>query len=224
MYFVDDGYIWKLNPLGAVTVFAGSRESVCVENCRATEVSLATPWGVATDAFDNVYVAERSGHRVRKIDPTGIISTLAGTGTQGYSGDGGPATEAQLARPTNVAVDPFGNVYVADEANHRIRMIDSDGQISTLAGTGVRGDAGDYGPASQFQLSYPNDVATDSFGNVYVSQRWPNRVRKIDFGGNVTTLLWSIAVEALAVDNLGDVYVGGEYRMLRLSGDGDESH
>ena len=215
LYFSDDARIWKLDAAGTVTVFAGS----------GARGRLLGPWGVATDTLGNVYVADRWAHRVRRIEPTGIISTLAGTGRRGFSGDRGPAIEAQLTWPTSVAVDPFGNVYVADRGNHRVRMIDSDGNISTLAGTGIPGDSGDGGSANQAQLSSPNAVAADSSGNVYVAEGGPCRVRKIDPVGKITLVTGEICGEVLAVDDLGDLYVGSrEFQIMRISGvDGEVS-
>ena len=218
-YFADDQRVWKLDSSGAVSAFAGGLEGIGGDGDPATEAFLEGPSAVATDAFGNLYVTEQWGDRVRKIDATGTISTLAGTRSGGDSGDGGPATEAQFNRPTSVAVDPFGNVYVADEGNHRVRMIDPDGNISTLAGTGERGDGGDGGPATQAQLSYPSSVAADAAGNVYVADGF-SRVRKIDSSGNITRFV-QIAnggVRALAVDSLGNLFVGGGFQILRISG------
>ena len=106
---------------------------------------------------------------MRKIDASGTITTLAGTGARGYAGDGGPATEARLSYPRGVAADAAGNVYVADERNDRVRKIDASGTITTLAGTGTRGYAGDGGPATEARLYYPRGVAVDAAGNVYVA-------------------------------------------------------
>ena len=214
-YFSDDARVWKLDAAGTVTVFAGT----------GTRKRLLGPWGLATDAFGNVYVADRWWHRVFKIDARGNISTLAGTGRRGFGGDGGPATEAQLSGPTSVAVDPFGNVYVADERNHRIRMIDSDGNMSTFAGTGERGGGGDGGPANQAEFSFPNSVAADSSGNIYVAEERAGRVRRIDPSGDITLITDAVLGQALAVDVLGDLYVGSsDFRIVRISGaDGDVS-
>ena len=219
LYFLDDARVWKLDMSGSVTAFAGTLEGYGGDGGPAIEARLYGPSGVAMDSFGNVYVTEQWQDRVRKIDTTGTISTLAGTGDWGNGGDGGPAIEAQLAQPTSVAVDPFGNVYVADQGNHRVRMIDSDGNIHTLAGTGESGYGGDDGPADQAQLSDPTNVAADAAGNVYVAEGY-SRVRKIDPNGIITKFvrITGGGVQALAVDDFGNVFVGGGYQILRISG------
>ena len=215
LYFSDDARVWKLDAAGTVRVFAGAD----------TPARLLGPWGLATDAFGNVYVADRWLHQVFKIDARGNTSRLAGTGRRGFGGDGGPAIEAQLLWPSSVAVDPFGNVYVADAGNHRIRMIDSDGRISTIAGTGEWGEQGEGGPAIKAQLSSPHGLAADSSGNVYVAEEWSGRVLKIDPGGNITLVTREVPALALSVDDRGDLYAASrEFQIVRISGvDGEVS-
>ena len=146
---------------------------------------------VATDAAGNVYVTALGSHRVRRIDTTGVISTFAGTGEDGFSGDGGPAVQARLNNPAGVAVDGAGNVYVADVGNHRVRRIDTTGVILTFAGTGEDGFSGDGGPAVEAALSYPVSVAVDAAGNVYLTGFESNRVRRIDTAGMISTFAGS---------------------------------
>ena len=137
------------------------------------------PDSVAADADGRIYVVDGANHRIRRIDATGVITTFAGTGEAGFAGDGGPATEARLSFPQGVAVDGAGNVYVADTGNHRIRMIDASGTITTVAGTGVFGYGGDSGLAIEAQLSFPSGVAVDASGDVYVADAGNGRVRVI---------------------------------------------
>ena len=137
------------------------------------------PDSVAADADGRIYVVDGANHRIRRIDATGVITTFAGTGVAGFAGDGGPATEARLSFPNGVAVAGDGNVYVADTGNHRIRMIDASGTITTVAGTGVFGYGGDDGLATEAQLSFPSGVAVDASGDVYVADAGNGRVRVI---------------------------------------------
>ena len=139
---------------------------------------------VAADAAGNVYIADGRNHRVRRVDADGTISTVAGTGARGYSGDGGSAEEAQVAHPRKVDVDASGRVYVADTANRRIRRIDSSGVIATFAGTGNTRHSGDGGPSIAAGLGDVPDVATDSRGNVYAATG--GRIRKIDRNGTIS--------------------------------------
>src|SRR5262249_32023972 len=147
----------------------------------------SNPRGVAFDAAGNIYVADSNANRIRKISlPSLTVTTIAGTGTAGGTGDGGQAVNATLNFPTSVAVDAAGNVYVADASNHRIRKIDTSGMISTVAGTGVAGFSGDNGPAVAAQLSFPNGVAVDSAGTVlYIADTNNQRVRRATIGGNI---------------------------------------
>src|SRR5207249_4311136 len=153
----------------------------------ATAAHLNEPVGVALDPAGNLYIAERDNHRIRKVTPGGVISTYAGTGTQGFSGDGGPATGAQLLGPGGVALDPAGNFYIADRNNDRIRRVSTDGPISTYAGTGREGFSGDGGPATAAHLGRPGGVALDSAGNLYIADLGNSRIRKVTPGGTIST-------------------------------------
>ncbi|MEZ4365468.1 MAG: hypothetical protein R2939_04160 [Kofleriaceae bacterium] len=190
------------------------------------ELGLASPYGVAVDVDGNVYVADTFGHRVRRIDAGGVTTVVAGLGSPGGRGDGGPATSAEVDRPQGVAVDGLGNVYIADRGNHRVRKVDAGtGRISTVAGTGVGGFGGDGGAAAAAQLQDPTGVALDGLGNVYIADSGNARVRKVTAAtGVITTLAGSgvvgdtgdggLAVAAqlkqpagVAVAASGDVYI-----------------
>jgi RHS repeat-associated protein len=146
------------------------------------------PFGLDLDTSGNVYVADRDHNRVRKVDTDGIITNFAGNGSQGFSGDGGRATDAKLNRPVGLAADVNGNVYIADTFNHRVRKVDPNGIITTIAGTGVRGFSGDGGSAIDAQFQYTNDVAVDTDGNLYIADYLNCRIRKVDISGIITTV------------------------------------
>ena len=182
----------RIDTAGVISTFAGTgEEGFSGDGGPAVQAQFYAGHdgflSVATDAAGNVYVSDSENHRVRRIDTTGVISTFAGTGEEGFSGDGGPAAQAQLTYPAGVAVDGAGNVYVADVENHRVRRIDTTGVISTFAGTGEEGFSGDGGPAVEAALSYPVSVAVDAAGNVYLTGYESKRVRRIDTAGVIST-------------------------------------
>jgi trimeric autotransporter adhesin len=152
-----------------------------------TNAEFNHPWGLAFDGAGNLYIADHVNSAIRKITPSGIISTYAGTTTTGYMGDGGPATDAFLERPASIAFDAGGNLYIADNMNHVIRKIDASGYISTKAGTGTQGYTGDGGPATAATFNIPSGIALDHIGNIYVADSGNNVIRKIDTSGIVTT-------------------------------------
>ncbi|MFG2287414.1 RICIN domain-containing protein [Streptomyces sp. NPDC048595] len=154
----------------------------------ATAAQLDDPRGVAVDSAGVLYVSEYNNRRVRKITTEGQISTVAGTGTAGCGGDGGPAISAQLSRPRGMEVGRAGELYIADEGNHQVRRITADGKISTIAGTGTKGFSGDGGPATAAQLDGPFEVAVDSIGTLYIGEFGNHRVRKITADGKISTI------------------------------------
>ena len=149
---------------------------------------ITMPQGVAIDAAGNIYIADVRNNRIRKVDASGVITTVAGIGTTGYSGDGGPATSANLGSTRGVALDASGNIYIADTSNNRIRKVDASGVITTVAGNGIPGYSGDGGPATMAGLNDPNGVAVDSSNNIYIADISDNRIRKVDASGIITTV------------------------------------
>ncbi len=183
-----------------IETVAGTTEGYSGDGGPATEAQLDEPWDVAVDRRGNIYIADTKNHCIRKVDVrTGNISTIAGTGTAGYSGDGGSATAAELNSPFSVIVDGSGNVYIADSENNRIRRIDRAGIISTIAGTGAESYGGDGGPAATAQLRGPRGVAVDGSGNVYIADTGNERIRRIDRAGIISTIAGT-GVEAYGGD------------------------
>jgi hypothetical protein len=204
---------------------------------QATGATLADPSAVAFDSAGNLYLADAQNHVIREVTKAGVISIFAGTGEEGYGGDGAAATAAYLDTPTGVAVDTAGNVYIADSHNQRIRMV-SGGTITTIAGTGTPGFFGDTGPATAAQLSLPSAVAADATGNIYIADTNNQRIRKIT-GTTITTIAGngeelfagdgatatSAALDlptGVAVDAAGNVYIADRHnqriRMVSPSG------
>jgi sugar lactone lactonase YvrE len=155
----------------------------------ATSASLNGPLGVAVDASGNLFITDRLNHRVRRVDAaTGIITTVAGDGGSGFSGDGGPATSASLSFPEGVAVDASGNLFIADAGNSRIGRVDAaTGIITTVAGVGAGGFSGDGGPATSASLFFPEGVAVDALGNLFIADTSNNRVRRVDAATGIIT-------------------------------------
>jgi sugar lactone lactonase YvrE len=141
------------------------------------------PPGGATAANPGLYIVDRQNHRIRRVDTLGVITTVAGTGAPGFTGDGGPAAQAQLNEPAGIALDADGNLYIADTGNHRVRRVDTAGIITTIAGTGSPGFAGDGGPAALAQLNQPTAVVADGNAKLYVADTGNHRVRTISLGG-----------------------------------------
>ncbi|WP_344827463.1 T9SS type A sorting domain-containing protein [Rurimicrobium arvi] len=173
------------------TVAGVGTSSFSGDGAAATLAELAQPVSVAKDASGNIYISDQGNHRIRKVTvSTGVITTIAGSSTSGYSGDGGAATSAKLYYPAGIAVDGSGNVYIADQANQRVRKVTaSTGVITTIAGTGTAGFSGDGSAASSAQLNNPVAVAVDGSGNVYISDQYNQRIRKITAStGNISTV------------------------------------
>jgi len=192
-----------VNAAGIISTFAGSRykgSGFSGDGGPASAALLGAPFGVATDAAGNVYIADTYNQRIRKVDTAGIISTIAGNGYNagvsyslagGFAGDGGPADSAELNLPYGVAVDASGNVYIADTYNQRVRKVSTSGIITTVAGNGYisnngmsapqnGGFAGNRGPAISAALNGPVGVAVDASGNIYIADQYNGYIRKVN--------------------------------------------
>jgi hypothetical protein len=174
---------------GDVTTIAGTGEKgFSGDGGPATEATMSWVRDIALDDAGNVYFSDSLNHRVRMVDTVGVITTIAGTGKQGFSGDGGPATEARLDHPAGVAVDPKGRIYIADEGNHRVRRINRHGIITTVAGNGRRGYGGDGGPAKKAALGSAISVLLDANGNLYITSVDCRCIRMVNPDGIISTI------------------------------------
>jgi len=188
---------------------------------------------VIVDGSGNIYVADRDDNRVRKITPANIITTFAGTGLAGYSGDRGKATQANLTSPTGLAIDSSGNIYIADRDNFAVRRVSPDGTINTVAGNGTAGYSGDNGNATSAQL-WPWAVGLDAQGNLYIADGFSYRVRKVDTKGIITTIAGNGQIgysgdsssalktsldraTGIATDSSGNVYIAANERVLMIT-------
>ncbi|MCX5200618.1 RICIN domain-containing protein [Streptomyces sp. NBC_00237] len=170
----------KVTTDGKISTIAGTGNAGSVgDGGPAASARLKEPRGVEVGRAGDLYIADAGNHRIRRIAADGKISTIAGTGTKGFSGDGGLATDARLNSPYGVAVDSTGTLYIAEIEGHRVRKVTADGKISTIAGTGTGGFAGDDGPADSAQLRRPVGVAVDRSGTLYIADHANHRVRKI---------------------------------------------
>ena len=165
---------------GIITTIAGTGQVAnSGDGGPASEAALSSPLGLALAEDGSIFVSTRAA--IRKIDPDGIITTIAGTGVPGYSGDRGPATEAQVEDAAGLAFDADGNLYIADATNDRIRKVSPSGFISTMVGSGRPGDEGDGGPATLAELRFPVGIEVDADGAIYIADTGNNRVRKVTF-------------------------------------------
>ena len=247
LYVADHGNnrIRKIDRTGLITTFAGSGATgvdaggFSGDGGPAHKARLQEPLGLALDGVGNLYVADRDNNAIRKITRDGVIATVAGKqgSTLGFSGDGGPATRATLSKPEGVAPGRDGTIYFSDSANGRVRKVDRNGVVTTIAGTGLFVAIPDGGPATKTSLIDPGGLAVDPKGNVYVSG--DHRVRRIDRTGTMTTVAGTgeggysgdggPATKAklntpagLALDERGNLYIadGDNHRVRKVDTNG----
>lgn len=186
----------------------------------ARDALLRSPQGFCIDRQGNMYIADTFNHRVRKVDTSGIIRTIAGSDSAGFTGDGGPATEARIYKPADVTVDQFGKVYFSDQGNNRIRMVDTDGTIQTICGTGDFSFNGEGIRAVEANVFIPSGIDSDDQGNIYVAVTGHHMIRKIDTSGRIRTVAGS-GVPTFSGD--GETAVGASLNSptdVFLTGDG----
>ena len=240
-----------LLPTGATQAATGDISTVAGDGTAAfggdggpaTSAQLNKPRGVAVDSSGNLFIVDRVNNRIRKVDTSGNISTVAGTGTAGFEGDGSAATSARLSFPFGVTVDSSGNLFIADRDNHRIRKVDTSGNISTVAGSGSGfGFSGDGGPATSAKLSFPTGVAVDSSGNLFIADKDNERIRKVDTSGNISTVAGSgtagfsgdggpatsakfLGLTDVAVDSSGNLFIADQqnHRIRKVDTSGNIS-
>ncbi|MDY6792391.1 MAG: Ig-like domain-containing protein, partial [Thermodesulfobacteriota bacterium] len=247
LYIADSGSyrIRKVDTIGIITTVAGGGSTI--GDGLATQRTLYWPGGVTLDTWGNLYIADTFNHRIRKVDPAGLMTTVAGTGggywmgyaQGGFSGDGGPGIEAELDNPTDVAIDSSGNLYIADQRNNRIRKVDTSGIITTVAGSGDVGGGnggfdGDGGLATEALLNYPHGLAVDTTGNIFIADQGNNRIRKVNTSGIIATIagngIWGYsgdggsAIKAqlqcfsVAADSTGNIFITGVSNTIRKVG------
>ncbi len=190
MYVADFGAsrIWKVGRSGSITPFAGTGVSGSTGDGGPALDATINAGGMAFGPDGSMYIDDT--YRYRRIDPNGVIHAFAGTGTIGFSGDGGPALRATFSQNGGmVSTDQAGNVYIADAGNHRVRKVDPSGIITTIVGDGSEGYAGDGGPAAEAQIGTPHAVAIDANGDIYLTDDWDsNTIRRVDAEGIITTI------------------------------------
>ena len=231
-------------PGSILTIAGNGSASFSGDGGAANLASLNVAVDVSADRAGNLFIADQYNHRIRKIAPGGIISTVAGTGAPGYSGDGGPAVNAQINTPTGICADNAGNLYIADVGNQRIRKVDVSGVITTIAGNGSKGYGGDGGPAVNATFYNAVRVTVDLSGNVLVADQSNHRIRRITPGGTISTVAGNGAgtpasgafsgdggpataaslnnPTAIAVDGNGVIYIADQFnqRIRKVTTDG----
>ena len=187
-YFAAANFVFRLDAASTLTLVAGNGQfGYSGDDGPAVDASFSGPTDVAVDAGGNVYIADGGNQRIRMVSPAGIITTFAGNGTAGFSGDGGPASGAQVSYPYGLTADAAGNVYISDGSN-RVRKVSTKGIITTFAGNGTAGFAGDGGPAIDAELNTPAGLRVDAAGNLYIADFWNNRIRRVSPAGVITTV------------------------------------
>jgi sugar lactone lactonase YvrE len=197
LYIADMNHnvVRKVNTLGVISTIAGTGVAGYSGNdSAAINARLNHPTGVAVDLAGNIFIADNGNNVIRKVSTSGVITTYAGTGVAGYSGDLGLAIAARLTSPQGVAIDGSGRLYIADAGNNVVRAISDTGTIYTVAGTGVPGNSGNGGVATVATLHYPTSVAVDVIGNIYIADFYNNVVKKVNTDGIISVVAGSGAV------------------------------
>lgn len=191
LYIADqaNNAIRMVDVTGKITTVAGNGSpGYTGDGAQATAAELNGPVGVCKDSKGNLYISDLNNQVVRVVGTNGVIRTFAGNGSVGYAGDGGQATDAELNNMSGISADTTGNIYIADYGNSRIRKVNSGDTITTIAGNGIAGFAGDGAAATAAELNYPNGVTADGAGDLYIADSENNRVRKVNSGGIITTI------------------------------------
>ncbi len=173
----------NIDTFGGIGVFGSNGDGSL-----AILAEIGTPSSLAFDTIGNLYITQVYESRIRMIDKSNIITTIVGSSGGGFSGDGGPGSLAQISSPISIILDKSGNIYFSDQSNQRVRKINSSGIISTIAGNGVQGFSGDGGLATSAKLNFPNGLALDTLGNLYIADSNNFRIRKVDTSGIITTI------------------------------------
>jgi len=194
LYIADsaNACIRKIDANGVITTFAGGNgPGYAGDGGFAINAQISQTEGLVVDQAGNVYFTDfsSSGHVIRRVDTSGMITTFAGTNSWGWSGDGGPATEAQLFFPRDIAVDNTGNIYIADDGNSRIRMVNTSGIITTVAGSGAYAYDRKIGPATLAGLRHPMGIAVDDDGNIFIADNTNHQVKKVSFPSSFTDMI-----------------------------------
>jgi sugar lactone lactonase YvrE len=226
---IGNNRIRKITSSGIISTIAGNGTyGYSGDGGMATNASFRDPTGITIDHNGNIFIADVFNNAIRKISATGIISTIAGNGTPGFSGDGDQATLAQLYYPTSIVTDDSGNVFIADEDNNRIRKVNSNGFISTIAGNGINASNGDGGNATAASINFPGAVTTDNNNNIYIADSYGNKIRLINSSGIISTIAGNgiaaytgdniVATMAalynpigLSIDTTGNLYIGDSF-------------
>lgn len=191
--YISDGFnhvVLRVTTNGEVEKFAGTGEAgFSGDNGPAIAAKLHRPADIRLDREGNLYISDVRNARIRKVDPSGRIETIVGNGTPGFSPDGTPAAQAMINNAWGIAIDNEQRLLIADSNNHRIRRLENDGSIATIAGNGEQGYAGDGGHALSASFYYPEGLAVDEDGRIYVGDEWNHAVRVIDNAGMISTLI-----------------------------------
>lgn len=220
--------VWRFSVDGTAHVVAGSGRQGDAKEGPASEISFGKPEGLAVSPDGRVHIADAVRHAVYRVEADGLVTRVAGTGSAGSGGDGGPASEARLNRPAEIRFDSIGNLYIADVFNHRVRMVDRDGIISTVAGTGEQGSSDTGGPATETDLDTPWGIGIDLEDRLLVADADNHRILRVEHDGTITTIAGNgragysgdggsalaasfDAPQALFVDADGLLFVGDEH-------------